>query len=192
MSFSIPPISIREQKVIVNALKNHPEKGIPLLYKKYTPLLTTIIFSIVSDYNVVPDLLQEIFLKIINHINYYNDTKGKFTTWVIRIAKNHCFDYLRSKAYKNTKNTHSLNLISEKDFKYVNNYISLQNDIIDLKAALNLLPKELRTFIIESYFNGLTHQQIAEKYNYPVGTVKSRILKTLALLRKMLNNKRTS
>lgn len=189
MNFPIPKVSPREQKLIVALLKSNSQEGIQLLYKKYTPILTAIIISIVKDNTVSSDLLQEVVIKIVKHIHHYTDTKGSLTTWIVKITRNHCFDYLRSKRYKNHKNTQPLQLLSENDFNYVNNYFSLQSEIIDIKKAINALPSELRTFIIESYFNGLTHQQIADKYNYPLGTVKSKILKTLKILRRYILNR---
>ena len=186
MNFPIPTVTINEQESIVLALKNRSPHGVSQLYKKYTPILTALIHSFVKDYLATPDLLQEVFVKIIHHIDSYHDKKGTFSTWVIRITKNHCLDYLRSKNYKKAQITEPLQLISENENIYVNNYLSLHADIIDLRNAIALLPDELRNFIQESYFNGLTHQQIADNYNYPLGTVKSKILKTNRILRKRL------
>ncbi len=45
------------------------------------------------------DLLQEIFLKVIEKRNRY-DSEQKFTTWLYSIARNHCIDYLRSESYR--------------------------------------------------------------------------------------------
>ena len=55
-----------------------------------------------------------------------------------------------------------------------------------VRAALNLLSVEQRTCIELAFFEGLTHTQIAEKLQAPLGTVKSRILLGMNKLRQTL------
>jgi RNA polymerase sigma factor (sigma-70 family) len=186
MKFFIPKVTALQERIIIEALKTNSKKGIELLYKWYAASLRLLILSIIRDEHNTEDLLQETILKIHHHIHYYNKDKGKFTTWILRIARNHCFDYKRSKKYKNEQSTFSIQLLSENDHQYADNYISLHHELIDLRKALSLLPVDLRIYIIENYFNGLKHHEIADKYNLPLGTVKSKILKGMRLLKKIM------
>ena len=53
-------------------------------------------------------------------------------------------------------------------------------------AALDLLPAEQRTLIDAAYFQGFTQSELAERFNLPLGTVKTRIRTAMQTLRQTL------
>ena len=55
-----------------------------------------------------------------------------------------------------------------------------------LQAALATLSDEQRQVLEASYFRGLSHGEIADELDLPLGTVKSRILGGMKALRKVL------
>jgi len=55
-----------------------------------------------------------------------------------------------------------------------------------LRQAFKRLDAEQRAVLELSYFGGMSHGQIADKLNLPVGTVKSRILAGMRELRAVL------
>jgi RNA polymerase sigma factor (sigma-70 family) len=54
---------------------------------------------------------------------------------------------------------------------------------------LNRLPDEYRQPIVLCYLEGLTHQEAAERLNWPVGTVKVRLVRGRRMLRERLNRR---
>ena len=63
------------------------------------------------------------------------------------------------------------------------------DDVVDsviLVEALRTLPAERRQLIELGYFKGLTHEQIAQQTNIPLGTVKSHIRRGLEQLSREL------
>jgi RNA polymerase sigma-70 factor (ECF subfamily) len=57
---------------------------------------------------------------------------------------------------------------------------------MDLDAALAKLPAEVRLCVVLAYNEGMSHSEIAQLTNLPVGTVKSHISRGAARLREML------
>src|ERR1700752_3012137 len=45
------------------------------------------------------DLLQEVFIKVIEHRKKYNSNQ-KFSTWLYTLARNHCIDYFRVEKHR--------------------------------------------------------------------------------------------
>lgn len=58
----------------------------------------------------------------------------------------------------------------------------------DLQRALNNLPDNCRTLIILRYFEDLKIEEIAEILNENINTVKTRLYKSLEMLRIKMNN----
>jgi RNA polymerase sigma-70 factor (ECF subfamily) len=61
-------------------------------------------------------------------------------------------------------------------------------DAAAIQAAVRGLPKEQRQAIDMAFFRGLTHQEIAESLNEPLGTVKARIRRGMLKLREDLQS----
>lgn len=51
--------------------------------------------NIVKDRSVAEDMAQEAFVKAYYQLHKFDETKGKFSTWLYRIATNIARDYLR-------------------------------------------------------------------------------------------------
>jgi len=58
---------------------------------------------------------------------------------------------------------------------------------MDLDLALSVLPEHVRLCIVLSYHEGMTHPEIAELLDMPLGTVKSHIVRGTDKLRQMLS-----
>jgi RNA polymerase sigma-70 factor, ECF subfamily len=62
----------------------------------------------------------------------------------------------------------------------------MENDVAAIQSVVNRLPKSQRQAIEMAFFRGLTHQEIAELLNEPLGTVKARIRRGMFKLREDL------
>ena len=56
-----------------------------------------------------------------------------------------------------------------------------------VKRALDMLPAEQRVLIEQAYFLGLTQSELAERFQLPLGTVKTRIRTGMMTLREQLS-----
>jgi RNA polymerase sigma-70 factor (ECF subfamily) len=56
-----------------------------------------VINVLVRNREEAEDVLQDVFVKIWKNIDSYNDSKGRFYTWILNIARNTSIDKLRSK-----------------------------------------------------------------------------------------------
>jgi RNA polymerase sigma-70 factor (ECF subfamily) len=81
------------------------EELLVLVYRKDERAFTHIydmsksLFSVINVLvsNRAEDVLQEVFVKIWKNIDSYNESKGRFYTWILNIARNTSIDKLRSK-----------------------------------------------------------------------------------------------
>jgi RNA polymerase sigma-70 factor (ECF subfamily) len=181
--FSVFPAAVNIYEIhLVDALKDRDKNAFEYLYNHYSSALYSIMLNIIPNASICQDLLQEVFIKIWQKIDYYDRSKGTLFTWMLNISKNHAIDTALSPHYQNQRkhvDSLSVSFISVEGcfFNYEN---------FGLRKVVNLLEKQYRDVIILYFFHGFTDKQISELLNTPIGTIKTRKRKALVLLRKLI------
>ncbi len=140
-----------------------------------------------GEAEVANDLLQEVFVKIWNHIDRYDPALGRLYTWMIQITRNTALDFLKSKHYKNSLQNQPLSsAVSEKGTH--NGHLS--TDYIGLSTILEQLDADKKQLIDLAYFKGYTQDEISRRLEIPLGTVKTRLRAAFVILRKLLKDYR--
>jgi RNA polymerase sigma-70 factor (ECF subfamily) len=157
------------------------------LYSRYGNLVYSVALRVVRDPQVAEDMSQEIFLRLWRKPEGYAATRGKFGTWLTSVTRNRAVDEIRSRNRRYRHETASPEE-QERDFAGPeNDNPALRAEVSDqrrlIRIALQGLPKEQRETIELAYFGGLTQQEIAERLNQPLGTVKTRIRLAMQKLR---------
>jgi RNA polymerase sigma factor (sigma-70 family) len=127
------------------------------------------------------EILHDTFIKIWQKIEDYDPSKGRFFTWILNIARNMSIDKLRSKEFKTTTKTDDISsFVNIHDSGYAdrNNF-----EHIGVKEVLNKLPEEQKFLIEKMYFEGYSQSEIAEEFNIPLGTIKTRVRSGMSKLR---------
>lgn len=180
----IPAIQPPEvEKRLVTALKMQDQQALSTLYKMYSASLKGIILRVIIHEETAEDLLQELFVKIWNSIDKYDDSKGRLFTWMSRLAKNMAIDQVRRKSHINS----SKHVDIEEKVGDIDQKLSykINTDTIGIRKLTTAMNPMQRLLLNMVYFEGYTHTEIAEELNLPLGTVKSKIRFALLELRKM-------
>lgn len=173
------------EKELVSSLKRGEEEAYSYLYDHYSAALYGVILKTIRKENVAQDLLQEVFVKIFQNINHYDESKGKLFTWMLRISRNAAIDMVRSKEYKKASKIHPLeNNVNQSRTAYTE-FPCI--DHIGLEKVLDSLDESHRKIIDLAYFKGYSQKEIAEELSLPLGTVKTKVRSALIQLRKVLN-----
>lgn len=175
-----------KENQLVQGLKDKDPKVFEYLYDNYTSAIFGVIVGIVRDNEVAEDLLQEVFLKIWNKIEYYDSSKGRIYTWMVNMARNSSIDKLRSKGFNNKSKTNSIDDTVSGTGLQNQHSTEMFVDHIGMEGALNTLKPPYRTLIEMVYFQGYTQADVAEELDIPLGTVKTRLRKAILELREKL------
>ncbi len=162
------------------------------LYRIYKTLCFRIILKITKNRMISEEILQNVFIKIWDSAGGYNPEKGSVYSWITTITRNKAIDRIRSKEYKEWfKNTNSID-------DHLNEFKGPGEPVLEtminselavrVTGALDLIPVEQREVIELSFFEGLSHTEIAEQLRLPLGTVKTRMRQGLLKLHKLLND----
>ena len=182
-----------------NFLRTKSEKDFTTLFYRIKPGLTSYINKIVKDQEIAEDIAVNTLTKMWTKIDQY-DPQYQITTWLYRIAFN------ESLAYLNKRNkTSSLDQLSEFGVEVnmsgtidINNLIigvemNTEQDFIDeddaimekYTKALNAiqgLKGMYKEIMIDRLINNMKYDDIAEKHNINLQTVKNRIRRGKAII----------
>lgn len=178
-------IHIISEEDLIALLRAQDRRAVSVLYDKYSAALFGVILRIVKEEEVAEDVLQEAFVKIWSTFGSYDDGKGRLFTWMLNVSKNLAIDKIRSKQYRVGSKMMEID-------KGAARHIPIQGGFrpehIGLKEVLNHLSKDQRQIIDLMYFEGFTQTEIAEEYNIPLGTVKTRARSAIKELSKYLKD----
>jgi RNA polymerase sigma factor (sigma-70 family) len=154
------------------------------LYDHYSGALYGIISRIVKREELAEEVLQDVFLKIWDKIDSYDSEKGKLFTWMLNLARNQAIDKTRSKEISKGRKTDDIDNLVNRIDRTDNSELSV--DSIGLKEVLDRLPEGQRFVIEYLYLQGYSQSELAEEFNIPLGTVKTRLRLGIIELRSIL------
>ena len=157
------------------------------IYETYYARIYNFIFFKLLHRQITEDLVSEVFLKVVDHIDSYDPTKGEVSTWLYAIASNTLNDYLRRR-----NKTVSITLDELHDDTKLSVDFSEQSSLIkdeerrELYEALSKLDDRTRDIISEKYFLEKSIRTIAKEKDMNESTVSTLHNRGLAELRKTI------
>lgn len=136
-------------------------------------------YSYVKNVDDALDIVQESICKAISSMDSLKNPEY-IKTWFYRILVNTSLDFLRRKG--------KVDIVEEEILISLDTGAVDEYENFDLQRAMNNLPDNFRTLIILRYFEDLKIEEIAEILNENTNTVKTRLYKSLEMLRIKMNN----
>ena len=162
-------------------LQSKEQTALEFLYDRYSGALYGVIRRVLKNDDVAEEILQDVFLKIWRKIDTYDSAKGKLFTWMLNIARNQAIDKTRSKEISKESKTSGIeNLVGRVDRQ---GFLEQSVDSIGVPESLSLLPDEQKFVVEHLYFKGYSQSELAEEFNIPLGTVKTRLRMAMIQLR---------
>lgn len=169
------------EEAFVEGISRQAEGWVELIYDCFSSTIYGVIGQMIGFGEAAEDALQEVFVKIWKNAPVYTAKKGRVYTWILNITRNHCIDVLRSKRHNNESKTAGLTI----DIEASDNN-EWDPETLGLQELIHKLPQEQAELIHLVYFKGYTQQEVADEFNIPLGTVKSRIRLALKKLRTIM------
>lgn len=185
---------------ILNGDKNEKNKAISELYKYYTPYFRRYFQYRLHDKESAEDLANDLILRIINKINQYN-FKYAFFTWANNMAKNFMIDYIRKESryqiFSINKSIYTDNDGEESNItvsaflhsKEKNPYQTTESNdnYHHLRERIKLIHPKYQEIIHLRYFKEMSYQEISEKLDIEISTVKTHLFRAKKELQDLYN-----
>ncbi|HUX35562.1 MAG TPA: sigma-70 family RNA polymerase sigma factor [Candidatus Paceibacterota bacterium] len=145
-----------------------------------------------NDRDKAEDATQETFVKAWKNIKKF-DTDKKFITWLFAIAKNTCLDIIKKKAPTTFS---KIEAESEMDIAdMVRDESPLPDELAErsekkemVSRLLEQMPPDYRMVLFLRYNDHLKFREIAESLGESLNTVKSRHLRGLKMMKKLIGS----
>jgi RNA polymerase sigma-70 factor (ECF subfamily) len=172
---------------LIKGLQAKDKSALDYLYDHYSAALYGVIFRIIKKEEIAEEILQDVFFRIWERFDSYDATKGKLFTWMLNIARNQAIDKTRSKEISKQQKTSGIeNIVSRIDNE---KYSEQSIEGIGVKDILKNLSQEQKFVVEYLYFQGYSQSELAEEFNIPLGTVKTRLRLAMQQLRTILGAK---
>lgn len=176
---TIPAKTAIESRIVV-LLSQQDKQAIRLIFKYYSAALLNIIIKIVGDKPMSEEVLQQVLMKVWQNSKEYDSSKAGLYSWLVAISRNAALDKRKTRDFKDSQTSKMA-----AEVVTLENKAGQDNNLEKLMAQqlLEQLPEKYRVLIDMSFFEGYSHQEIADKLEVPIGTVKTRIRAALKHLR---------
>ena len=185
--------SLQDEKYVKKALEGD-QRAYQQLTEKYRRPLQYHVTKMVKETEQVEDLVQEAFIKAFKNLDSYNSSYA-FSTWLYRITTNHTIDYLRKKKLRTTSIDKPIKTREgEMSFELPDEQAQTDRTIIRkqrkkiITHAIENLPEKYRQVIEMRHIEELSYQEIADKLDLPLGTVKAQLFRAREFLFNILKN----
>jgi RNA polymerase sigma-70 factor (ECF subfamily) len=181
---------------LLEAVRAGDMRAFRALYDRFAPELLSLCERILHHRADAEDAVADVFWEVWQRRERYDATRGGARPYLITLARSRAIDRLRSHAARPESRTDAPRQATyeQKLPAYTpSSEESAQHAELRfcVAKAFGELEERQREAMELAYYEGLSHQQIAERLSAPLGTVKTHIRKGLARLRFALKFFRT-
>ncbi len=165
---------------LIRRVQSGDRDAMETLFVRYRRQVHALCYRMTGDATLADDLTQESFLRVLRYGKSF-DGRSKFTTWLYRLVRNRCLDYLTAQR----RDERNLTMFAN-DHSIAPQRRDPHDERGDLlREALGRLSPEKREVLVLSRFAGLRYKEIAEVCEISVENVKVRAHRAMRELRRI-------
>jgi RNA polymerase sigma factor (sigma-70 family) len=154
------------------------------LFDRFAPRIETYLRRLGAEQGLAEDLTQEVMLVLWRRARLYDSTRAIASTWIFTIARNRFIDTVRRRPSEVEADAYAIGMQANDDTERSFYLTQLERH---LRRAVASLPSEQKELIEQGYFRDKTQAALADAFDLPLGTVKSRQRLALDKLRRHLD-----
>lgn len=158
------------------------------IFSYYGPRVKSYLVRLGADAALAEEIAQDVMVTVWRKADLFDRKLASVSTWIFRIARNRRIDLFRRAKKPDLDPEEPMILPSA---------VAAPDAAVDIaeveeqvRAALTVLPPDQMQLLKLAFYDGMSHRDIAERLNLPLGTVKSRIRLAFQKLRPRLEGAR--
>jgi len=181
-----------EQEVVsqalLRAISSGDQAAFASLYDNYSSPLYSMAYRMLNSSEAAAEVVQDTFLAVWENAGRYDAALGKVFSWMVMILRRKAINRLRHDSRRLPSG-----IVTGNDNDGENDSVGRPDQVLQdrerselIGNMVNGLPIEQKRAVELAFFEGFTHQEIADRLEEPLGTVKSRIRLAIGSLRRQL------
>ncbi|HEX2656848.1 MAG TPA: sigma-70 family RNA polymerase sigma factor [Polyangia bacterium] len=177
-------MSVAESQLIAR-LKERDEQAFNEVVRTHGDKVFSLVFRMIGNRAEAEDLAQEVFVTVFKTVDSFRG-ESKFSTWLLRIAANHCKNRIKYLSRRRTDGAGLDNIAEEKMSDVgrapLQSHIDGPDVLMEaveleglMQKAIATLDEEQRLLIILRDVEELSYEEIGEVTSLVEGTIKSRL-----------------
>jgi len=175
-------LATSDAMLLLSSIRSGNERAMAELYDRYSSIVYSVALRVLGNTAAAEDILQEVFMQLWRSPDVFDATRGSFPGWLAVIARNRAIDSLRKR--RPESDISDVVVSTEPDLA---GGVEWSRALEKIRSVLASMSAPQRSALEMSFFEGLTHTEIAARTGEPLGTIKTRIRAGLMTLRKVFN-----
>ncbi len=188
---SVPPVplsTVPDRASLNEALRrcaSGDRAALQTIYDAEAPRMLGVALRLLRRRSLAEEAMHDAFLQIWQRAGSFDPARGEARTWIYAVLRNRALNILRGETRTDlVENFEPMGLASEDESPEA---ITMRlSDTSALKRCLELLDPPRRQAILLAYVHGLSHGELAGRLGVPLGTMKSRIRRSLLALQECM------
>jgi RNA polymerase sigma-70 factor, ECF subfamily len=177
----------RSDQLLIERIAAGDERALSDAYDRFSTIVYSIARHILDDDADAEDVTAEVFLQIWQSASRFDATRANAAAWVAVIARSRALDRVRARKRRTRLAQSIVQTAPAAQSVTLPDKAAEQDDLrAKVKGSLAALPPEQRQALELALYGGLTHSEIAEALDQPLGTIKTRIRSAMSKLRDVL------
>jgi RNA polymerase sigma-70 factor (ECF subfamily) len=172
---------------LVRAIAAGNQLALHGLYERAHRIVFTLTMRITGNRETAEELTLDVFYDIWRRASSYDARNGTVVGWIMNQARSRAIDRLRFDQRKKRVDPDASHPILAIETSDSHDILEIKQQGQALRTALTVLTPDEQQAIEAAFFSELTHAEVAERLNQPLGTVKTRIRSALHKLRQALS-----
>lgn len=155
-----------------------------LVYAATSVKLYGIIVRILGRRDLADEVLQEVYIRVWERAGEYDAASSSPITWLATIARNRALDEVKRKTMRSLDDCPEVLQVPSDDDPLATH--EKKEDARRLGACIDRLEPDKKELVLLVYYYGMTREEISNRINRPVATVKTWLRRSLAQIRECL------
>ncbi len=176
----------------IRRCKRGEEAAFAEILDRYRGAIYNLCYRMTRNAEDARDLGQEVFIKVFSLLDRFDENYA-FSSWLFRIATNHCIDHLRRNRLRFLSLEGSVGQDGEEyelqlpDAGPGPDAVLQRKQVLErLGEVINELPPHYKAITLLRHDQQLSYEEIAEILSLPLGTVKARIHRARRQIQQLL------
>lgn len=178
---TLPDTSTRDNQ-LMQRIEQRQQEALLTLFECYGAFVKGMAYAVLQDDGLAEEITQDVFLKVWRQPQRWDPDKGRLSTWLLNVTRNAAIDRQRKEQRRPTGDAAPLIAVDDLPQPAPTTEMAWYDGQV-MRDLLRELPDEQQTAIYYAFYQGMTHEEVAEHLELPLGTAKSRLRRGLQRLK---------